>query len=59
MYGPITTLRRNNRVEKHIPWSAFKMVERDWTRVTDARDILAVGFVFPSNVQELIHLSGF
>ena len=46
MYGPITTLRRNNRVEKHIPWAAFKMVEEDWTRVTDARDILAVTTFF-------------
>jgi hypothetical protein len=42
MYGPITTLRRNNRLVKHIPWSAFKMSDRDWTRVIDARDILGV-----------------
>jgi len=26
MYGPITTLRANNRLTKHIPWSAFKLV---------------------------------
>jgi len=43
MYGPITTVRRENRVVKNIPWSAFKMVETDWTRVVDARDILGVG----------------
>lgn len=42
MYGPITTLRRNNRVVKHIPWSAFKMTDNDWNRVIDARDILGV-----------------
>jgi len=42
IFGPITTLRHDNRVERHIPWSAFKMVEQDWTRVIDARDILAV-----------------
>ena len=42
MYGPITSLRRNNRLVKHIPWSAFKMVESDWQRVIDARDILGV-----------------
>src|SRR6267143_69529 len=43
MYGPITTLRRDlNRLVKHIPWSAFKMSDRDWTRVIDARDILGV-----------------
>jgi hypothetical protein len=27
---------------KHIPWAAFKMVEADWKRVIDARDILGV-----------------
>ena len=42
MYGPITTLRHDNRLVKHIPWSAFKMTDRDWTRVVDARDILRV-----------------
>jgi len=46
MYGPITTLRRDNRLLKHIPWSAFKMVDLDWTRVTDARDILEVSRFF-------------
>ena len=45
MYGPITTLRRDNRLMKHIPWSAFKMVDLDWTRVVDARDILEVSRV--------------
>jgi len=44
MYGPITTLRHDNRVVKHIPWSAFKMSDQDWCRVVDARDILKVGF---------------
>jgi len=42
MYGPITTLRRDNRVVKHIPWSAFKMTDADWNWVIDARDILGV-----------------
>jgi hypothetical protein len=43
LYGPITTLRSNtNQVIKHIPWTAFKMVEQDWVRVVDARDILHV-----------------
>jgi hypothetical protein len=42
MYGPITTLRRDSRVVKHIPWSAFKMTDADWNRVIDARDILGV-----------------
>ena len=44
MYGPITMLRRDNRVVKHIPWSAFKMSDQDWCRVVDARDILQVRF---------------
>ncbi len=42
MYGPITTLRRDNRLVKHIPWTAFKMTDLDWIRVVDARDILGV-----------------
>jgi hypothetical protein len=42
MYGPITTLRRDNRLVKHIPWTAFKLSDRDWLRVIDARDILEV-----------------
>ena len=42
MYGPITMLHRDNRLVKHIPWSAFKMTDRDWTRVVDAHDILGV-----------------
>ncbi|KAF8173118.1 hypothetical protein BJ912DRAFT_859590, partial [Pholiota molesta] len=40
LYGPITSIRHDNRLMKHIPWSAFKMVEQDWKRVIDARDIL-------------------
>jgi hypothetical protein len=47
LYGPITTLRHNNRLVKHIPWNAFKMGERDWVRVVDARDILQVNEVVP------------
>ncbi|KAH8985848.1 hypothetical protein EDB86DRAFT_2809925, partial [Lactarius hatsudake] len=40
MYGPITTLQHENRLVKHIPWSAFKMTDEDWARVIDAQDIL-------------------
>lgn len=46
MYGPITTLRRENRLVKHIPWTAFKMTDPDWLRVIDARDILGVKVFF-------------
>ena len=35
----LTTLWCDNWVIKHIPWSAFKMVESDWTRVIDIYDI--------------------
>jgi hypothetical protein len=42
MYGPITTLCRDNCLVKHIPWTAFKMTDLDWVRVVDARDILGV-----------------
>ena len=45
MYGPITTLRHDNCISKHIPWSAFKLTDLDWTRVVDARDILGVSIV--------------
>ena len=41
-YGPFTALRCDNRLVKHIPWSAFKLGDRDWLRVVDARDILRV-----------------
>jgi len=59
VYGPITTLRRENRLVKHIPWSAFTLGDEDWLRVIDARDILGVSanyfvFEFVSN-----HLLGF
>jgi hypothetical protein len=42
LYGPITTIRRNGRIEKKIPWSAFILTDSDWERVRDARDILKV-----------------
>ncbi|KAF8871099.1 hypothetical protein BD779DRAFT_1428662, partial [Infundibulicybe gibba] len=40
LFGPITTLRRDGRIIKHIPWSAFNLSEYDWARVLDAREIL-------------------
>jgi len=57
-YGPITTLRANNRVTKHIPWSAFKLSDRDWHRVVDARDILGVRFPCSQFEYELIYYLG-
>jgi hypothetical protein len=42
LFGPITTICRNGRVKKKIPWSAFTLMERDWERVADVRDILKV-----------------
>jgi hypothetical protein len=42
LYGPITTVHTDGQVIKSIPWSAFRCSNRDWTRVLDARNILAV-----------------
>ena len=42
IFGPITTLRRDNRAVKHVPWSAFKLADSDWQRVVDVCDILKV-----------------
>jgi hypothetical protein len=44
-YGPITTIRRDGQVMKHIPWSAFRFSETDWERVLEASHILAVSEV--------------
>lgn len=44
LYGPITTLRRDGRVVKKVPWSAFALSDADWARVVDAKMILAVSF---------------
>jgi hypothetical protein len=42
LYGPMMTVRSEGQVVKKISWSAFKMSNRDWARVLDVRDILAV-----------------
>lgn len=54
MYGPITTLRRDNHIVKHIPWSAFKLTDFDWIRVLDVRDILGV-HIINLFINKLIH----
>ncbi|KAF5383745.1 hypothetical protein D9615_003755 [Tricholomella constricta] len=41
LYGPITTLHHDGRVSKKIPWTAFALSDSDWTRVLDAKMILA------------------
>jgi len=41
-YGPITTIRCEGRIVKHIPWSAFALSEGDWERVKEAGEILDV-----------------
>jgi hypothetical protein len=46
LYGPITTLRRDGRVFKKIPWTAFTLSDSDWARVLDAKAILAVSIRF-------------
>lgn len=42
LFGPITTIRRNGRLVKHIPWTAFTFKNADWERVNDTREIIAV-----------------
>ena len=41
-YGPITTIQCGGQIIKHIPWSAFEFSEKDWGRVKEAAEILAV-----------------
>jgi len=49
LYGPITTIQKNNQIFKRIPWSAFKLSQDDWQLVYDAKSILA-------DSQQLLHL---
>ena len=41
-FGPATTLCKNGRIVKHIPWKAFEFSDQDWQRVDDVREILEV-----------------
>lgn len=45
-FGPITTLRKNGKVVKHIPWTAFRLDESDWARLPIIIDILRVRIFF-------------
>ncbi|KAG6912790.1 hypothetical protein DXG01_012140 [Tephrocybe rancida] len=49
LFSPITTLRKKGRLVKHIEWSTFKLVEQDWIRVVDTKDIL----VDANNIQQV------
>ncbi|KAM6489938.1 hypothetical protein JOM56_014517, partial [Amanita muscaria] len=40
LYGPITVKRQEGRINKKIPWSAFVLLDSDWRRIRDAKDIL-------------------
>ena len=42
LYGPITTIKKDGRLIKTIPWSAFQAEKQDWARVVDVKNILAV-----------------
>ncbi|KIK91265.1 hypothetical protein PAXRUDRAFT_149879 [Paxillus rubicundulus Ve08.2h10] len=35
LFGPITTIRRNGMVLKHIAWMAFMFKASDWECVND------------------------
>ncbi|KAJ8583126.1 hypothetical protein M405DRAFT_687773, partial [Rhizopogon salebrosus TDB-379] len=41
LFGPITTIRRNRKLIKKIPWSAFTFKSADWERINDTREIIA------------------
>lgn len=49
-FGPITIIRKDGKIAKKIPWSAFRLEDSDWKRVSLCTDILAVSsshiFVF-------------
>jgi hypothetical protein len=60
LYGPITMLRRDGRVAKKVPWTAFALSGSDWTRVLDAKRILAVRLSFSlTHHMILMHSLGF
>ncbi|KAG1771367.1 hypothetical protein EV702DRAFT_947367, partial [Suillus placidus] len=41
LFGPITTIQRNGKLIKKIPWSTFTFKSADWERVNDTREIIA------------------
>lgn len=41
-FGPITTLRKDGKLVKHIPWTAFRLDDDDWARCPMIIDILNV-----------------
>lgn len=40
LFGPITVIRKDGRIVKKLPWSAFKFKAQDWDRVKDCKAIL-------------------
>lgn len=46
IYGPITTLRKDGKLVKHIPWSAFQIDDAGWEHIADCRAILQVRSLF-------------
>lgn len=42
LFGPITIIRKDGKIVKKIPWSAFKFAAVDWERVKDCKVILEV-----------------
>ena len=41
-YGPMTTIHHDGWICKHIPWSAFKLLDSNWQKVLDVKNILEV-----------------
>lgn len=42
LFGPITVIRKDGRIDKKIHWLAFKFSDQDWARVGDCKAILEV-----------------
>lgn len=56
LFGSITIIRKNGKIEKKIPWSAFTFSDNDWMCVKDCRSILKVWHIFFRSHHTLIVL---
>ncbi|KIK95566.1 hypothetical protein PAXRUDRAFT_140375 [Paxillus rubicundulus Ve08.2h10] len=42
LYGPITTIRWNGQVTKHIPWMAFSLKASNWEWINDTHSVIVL-----------------
>ncbi len=55
-FSPITTLHKNGKIVKKIPWSAFRLSNADWQRVklcTELLDVSAISVMGPSGFPDI------